>query len=197
MTPGRLSLCLVAALAAAPTEVRATPLDSDTCAKFHTEQVQLKDAGVDRELAKSPMWALANLAPEKLAQIRRYIELEEQLLFRCRSKALVNLAPEKGPPAASDTAQDKDENDADGPEANEPGTAPAGEPRPKAKTEKPARKAAAPAQPKKQEPARKPAAAKAPAKAAARAKADDAYKAPPADPSVDPFADQLKLPANQ
>ena len=44
-----------------------------------------------RQLAKGPEWAKANLPPDKLEQIRRLIEVDEQLLFRCQGKPLVLL----------------------------------------------------------------------------------------------------------
>jgi hypothetical protein len=34
-------------------------------------------------MERGPEWALANLPPEKIASIRRLIEVEEQLEFRC------------------------------------------------------------------------------------------------------------------
>ena len=42
-------------------------------------------------MAKGPEWAKANLGPEKLQQVQRLIEVEEQLLFRCQGKPLVQL----------------------------------------------------------------------------------------------------------
>ena len=44
-------------------------------------------------MGKGPEWAKVNLAPEKLEQIRRLIELDEQLLFRCGGRPLVVIPP--------------------------------------------------------------------------------------------------------
>jgi hypothetical protein len=207
MTPGRLSLCLVAALAVALScghrQARATPLDGETCAVLQSEHGQLKDAGVDKELEKSPMWALANLAPEKLAQVKRYIELEEQLLFRCRSRSLIHLHkdPEPASPEDAGGQNKKEAEDADRPEPDAAAAGPVKEPKQKPKAA-PRKAIAGPsaAKSKAQEPGKKPAAKAAAQPAPASrppAKADDALKVPPPDPRADPFAHQLKLPANQ
>jgi hypothetical protein len=59
-------------------------------------------------MAKGPEWAKANLIPEKLERIRRFIEVEGQLLFRCRQKSLVNLPQEvENGPAGDGKKQDK------------------------------------------------------------------------------------------
>ena len=42
-------------------------------------------------MAKGAGWAKANLAPDKLQEVRRLIEVDEQLLFRCQGKPLVLL----------------------------------------------------------------------------------------------------------
>jgi hypothetical protein len=240
MTSGRLLLCLTL-LCAALAEVRAAPLDADACAKLATEHGELEVAGIDKEMAKGPEWGKANLGPEKLAQVRRFIELEELMLFRCRGKSLVTIQPDPEPFATGDPdkqeADDKQDNQGKEPPAAKP--APAAAPgkgqavAPKQKTEaaneaektgagkkaepaaqskstakstaKPTAKPKPAPQPKKQdtEAARKaPTHTAAPrppvsdvAKSPPKAKVDDAYKAPPPDPSVNPFAGQLKLPA--
>jgi hypothetical protein len=203
MPSARLPLVLAAllALVAALTQARAAPLDAETCARLQAEQGQLEDAGVEKDMAKGPEWAKANLGLEKLQRVQRFIEIEEQLLFRCRSKAIVSLTPEKESGAADqdDDKDDNDDNDKDGKDA-----AKAANPKQQQPPEAGRKAASPPAAKPKKEPARSP---KPSAKAAARessepgvtsiekrppkAKVDDAYKAPPPDPSVNPFATQL------
>jgi hypothetical protein len=225
MTSGRLLLCL-AALCAVLAEVRAAPLDADTCTKLAIEHGELEVAGIDKEMTKGPEWGKANLGPEKLAKVRRFIELEELMLFRCRGKSLVTLPPDAEPSATGE--QDKQEAEGKQDKGKEPPAAKAAKPAPaaaaakgqaaaaKQKTEtgkkgdktetgkaKPAIQPKPASQPKKQEAAKKAptqtAVPRAPvaetAKSQPKAKVDDAYKAPPSDPSVNPFANQLKLPA--
>lgn len=208
MTSGRLPLCLgLIALIAALTQARAAPLDAETCTKLKGEQEQLELAGIEKEIAKGPAWAKA-LSPEKLDQVRRFIDVEAQLLFRCRNKALVHLPPDLEPPAPQ---ADQGKGEAAPKDAAAPSPA-AKAPKPDAKQKaKPkadkAGKDAAPAakpadKPKKPEPgpAKKPAAKAAerqPAASPAKAKVDDAYKPPPPDPSVNPFAGKASSPAKE
>ena len=107
MTSGRLLLGF-AVLGVALVQASASPLDADTCAKLKGEHAQLELAGVELNIAKGPK---LNLTPDQLQQIRRYIELEEQLLFRCRDKNLISLAPEPDPPPTTD-ANDQDKGKA-------------------------------------------------------------------------------------
>jgi hypothetical protein len=205
MRSGRLPLlvAVLAASAAALTPASAAPLDAESCAKLETEHNDLEGAGVVKDMEKGPDWAKANLGLEKLQRVQRFIELEELLMFRCRSRAIVHLTPEREWSTDQDGDDKDDKDDDDKGAAPKPGTAPA--------------KAAAdpkqnPDAGKQSAPAAKPVAApKKPAKAAGqpaepgvtsiekrpapKAKADDALKVPPPDPSVDPFASQLKLPA--
>jgi hypothetical protein len=93
-----LSLVFAALLLQAPA-TRAAQLDKDSCAKLKTEQAQLEQVGTRGSIGKGPDWGKANLAPEKLEQIRRLIEVDEQLLFRCGGRPLV-LMPSDPDPAA-------------------------------------------------------------------------------------------------
>src|SRR5688572_11885037 len=81
----------VAALLLQMPAARTAPLDKEGCANLKAEQGQLEHAGVRGNMAKGPQWAKTNLEPEKLNQIRRLLEVDEQLLFRCQGKALVTL----------------------------------------------------------------------------------------------------------
>ena len=89
----------------------ARQIDKDECAKLKTEQTQLEQAGVRGTMVKGAEWAKANLPADKLEQIKRLIELDEQLLFRCGGRPLVVMPSEPDPdPAARGT-------DPEGPEA--------------------------------------------------------------------------------
>jgi hypothetical protein len=116
-TSGRLVLVLAAG-ALALAQARATPLDAETCGRLKGEQTQLENAGAGHNMAKGPQWAKANLGPDKIEQVRRLIEVEEQLLFRCTGRSLVQLPPEPDPdPAAASTEpgeEGKDTLDAPG-----------------------------------------------------------------------------------
>jgi len=212
MTSGRLLLFL-AVLAVALAQARASPLDADSCAKLQIEQTQLEFAGVEVDMAKGPEWAKTNLASGRLDQIRRFIEVEEQLLFRCRGKSLVHLPLESDP-----TGDGKDNDKEAAPKASTqpPGAAKKTKP-PAAKKPDSAKKAAVqpPIKPTAPQTKQGPGAAKAkpPAKAAVKpaeasvqrapasekrapkAKADEAGKAPLTGPAANP--DQLPPPAKK
>lgn len=110
MTSRQSPLFLAIVLAAAGATLagaRAAPLDADTCARVKGEHEQLEKAGASQDMAKGPAWAKANLAPVQLEQVRRFIELEQLILFRCRGKSLVDLTPEPESDGAGKAKADK------------------------------------------------------------------------------------------
>jgi hypothetical protein len=124
------SLVMAALLLQAPVSW-AAQLDKDACTKLKSEQVQLEKDGARGSLGRGPDWAKANLGPEKIEQVRRLIEVDEQLLFRCGGRPLVVL-PSDPDAAPGEGATSKP--------ARAPGTGP--ETRPPV----PGKKAAVPAQ---------------------------------------------------
>src|SRR5262245_38116503 len=191
---------LLGALSWALGGAAAAALDQEACARLKTELLQLELAGVRVSMAKGPDWAKANLATDKLDQIRRLLEVEAQILFRCQGKPLVVLPEgvdaEPVPPERKEAGTPPPA--ADGKAAPKQVKQPAAKPPAKAAVP-PAASAAAPAAAKAgpaaaTAPTAKAGAAKAPEpapappakpKPAVKAKADDAYKPAPAS---DPFA---------
>jgi hypothetical protein len=204
MTRGFLSVALLGALAFAllGAGVRAEPLDAATCGQLKGEQVRMEQTGVRGNMEKGPVWAKSNLAADKLDQIRRLMDLDEQLLFRCSSRNLVELPPD----ADADPAPAKADEEGKDAASSKTDAAPAAQKKPATAKAAPAEQAKTPAaKPKPKEAAKTaPAPPKAPAKdkgatppsdkaaAAVKAKpkpkADDAFKPPPVNPTVDPFA---------
>jgi hypothetical protein len=181
----------------------AATLEQDACAKLKTELLQLELAGTRTSMAKGPDWAKANLGTDKLQQIKRLLEVEEQILFRCQGKPLVVL-PEgvDGEAAAVPADRSKDGTAAAKPAAESKGAATAKEPQPpgKAKAAGPtgakAAGAAATAPPGKAagaakaapEPAATAAAPKPKPKPKPAPKVNDAYRPAPAQPADGPGA---------
>jgi hypothetical protein len=196
------SLVVTVALLLTSLHAGAAPLDGEGCTRLKIEQAALEKAGVRTSMAKGPQWAKANLAPERLTDIKRLIEVDEQILFRCQGTPLVQLPPEPDDPSAiKDEGKGEGKADADAPATPAPAakatkaaitpdkskTAPPAVAK-KAPAAKPAEKAAS--APPAQQPAKAPpkvlkAPPKAPAKAPPKAPAKDA-KAP---------AKELKAPA--
>jgi hypothetical protein len=186
---------------------QAATLDKDTCARLEEEQTTLEKTGVRATLAKGAAWAKDNLPLDKLQQVRRLIEVDEQILFRCQGKPLVLLpsSVDADPVQSTDDNAPDGEKPADG-QAAATKAAPAKDAKAatpkaaavtpgKAAVEAPAKKAP-PAAPKATAPVQpkpKDAAVKSEATAAAKPKpapkkVDDAYKPPKPEPAPDPFS---------
>ena len=179
------SLCMIALLLQVGV-ANAASLDKETCDKLKVEQAQLEGTGVRGTMAKGPEWAKANLAADKLGEIKRLLELDELLLFRCQGRPLVVLPPEVELDPAAKTGEGKEdgqEADAKGTEKKAPppakkAPAPARQDRGRRRAQGEGRSATKDGLPKKADAAAK-AGAPAPAKAAKpKPKSDDAYRPP-------------------
>ena len=73
----------------------AAPLDKVACQKLREEQAELVKGGIKEQMAKGAEWAKANLKPDQISQIKRYITVEEQIAFRCREKPATDPAAAK------------------------------------------------------------------------------------------------------
>lgn len=83
----------------------AEPLPQDKCAALATEQLTLVAGGVKDDFAKGAEWGRANLKTARLKEIERYIEVEEQLGFRCGlARARFTLPPDEDSQAAAAAA---------------------------------------------------------------------------------------------
>ena len=173
-TTSRSAVTGLALLAAAfwTTGAAAAPLDAEACDKLQQEQSGLVKAGARQIMAKGAAWAAGNLTQDKLAEIQRLIEVDEQIEFRCTPPRAAKPAEQaKAPPAAAPApATDKAGAKAPAPAVKASAQAKAASPKPQpagaGKAGKADAKATAPA-------------AKAAASKAARPKANDAYVPPP------------------
>lgn len=70
----------------------AAPLDKGDCEKLVQNFQNMKALDVDKMMANGPEWAISHLSPVDLNLVRRYIDLDEQIRFRCSDPAsLVHL----------------------------------------------------------------------------------------------------------
>jgi hypothetical protein len=83
-------LAVLGAGMAVASGLSAEPLEKEACERLQSEKQTLIVLGVDKEFSKGPEWAKANLAQSELNLLKRYIDLEEQLKFRC-GLAMVTL----------------------------------------------------------------------------------------------------------
>jgi hypothetical protein len=216
-----LTLGCLALLVQAAAGAHAAPLDKASCDKLKTEQGELERAGVRGSLVRGADWAKTNLAADKLEQVRRLIEIDGQVLFRCDGRPLVALPKEvEADPAAVPAAAKSDGPDEEAKPPVKPVPAeaapaqkkaavpavPKAAPAAPAATKTPAGPAPAaapkPAAPAPKAPAAAPKAAPSSAEAAPKpkpkpkAKADDAYR-PQTEPAPNPFANQMPVPAGR
>lgn len=149
-----------------PHVAAATPLDKETCEKIRAEQATLTSA--KESMAKGAEWGKANLSKEKLLEIQKYIQNEEQIAFRCVERKPVEAAAKA--PRPKNKAKAKD-SEAQAAENGEPGTKPQAAAKPRAKV--------VPVPPAKageeSGDAAKPKATAAPKRTAARPKSNDAF----------------------
>lgn len=75
-----------------PVSALAAPLDKNACAKLAQDLQNLKALDVDKLMERGPAWAAGHLSPGDLALVRQYIDLDEQMKFRCDAPgSLVHL----------------------------------------------------------------------------------------------------------
>jgi hypothetical protein len=86
-------------LAGGAAGVGAARLDQSACNVLKVELKDVLAAGVRDDMERGPDWASANLPADKLSNIKRLIELEEQLEFRCgvQHSHIAATAPAKAP----------------------------------------------------------------------------------------------------
>jgi hypothetical protein len=117
--------------------LEAAPLDKNACARLSQDLQDLKSLDVDKLMEKGPNWAAANLSASDLGLVRDYIDLDEQIKFRCQ------------PPGALVRLKQLEEEDEDA--AGKPAAQAGPEKGAKAKGESPAPKPAKPPQAQKRE----------------------------------------------
>jgi hypothetical protein len=61
----------------------ARELEPAACEKAKADHALLVAAGVRNDMAKGPEWAASNLSPERIARIKTFLSLEEDIRFRC------------------------------------------------------------------------------------------------------------------
>ncbi|HZV21734.1 MAG TPA: hypothetical protein VE986_09345 [Hyphomicrobiales bacterium] len=70
----------------------AAPLDKNACARLAQDLQNMKAIEVDKLMEKGPAWAASHLSATDLNLIRQYIDLDEQMKFRCSApSSLVHL----------------------------------------------------------------------------------------------------------
>jgi hypothetical protein len=102
MSFGRLSATLLVVAAVSLLDAArgsAEPLDKQSCSSLQTERKQLLTRDMQAALDQGPDWVKTHLNEAEIDQVRRFLNIEEQIEFRCRGggvdKAKV-VAPDTG-----------------------------------------------------------------------------------------------------
>lgn len=104
--PGSVVLsCLLMAVLTGP--AAADPLDAESCKKLQTERQGLAAQGVEKNLEKGADWAKANLKVADIVLVKRYLDLYEQLKFRCE-KVIALIEPDEPDDDGEDAPAKKD-----------------------------------------------------------------------------------------
>lgn len=62
----------------------ARPLKKDACDALVHERKKLATLGAEKAIIKGPEWTKANMPAQAMEHVRRYLTVEEMLLFRCK-----------------------------------------------------------------------------------------------------------------
>lgn len=85
----------------------AEPLDKESCANLQIERKKLLTREMQAALEHGPDWVKDHLNDDSIGKVRRFLSVEEQIVFRCRGGGVAKVpakAPETPPEAAGTTA---------------------------------------------------------------------------------------------
>ena len=73
----------------------ARPLKKEACDALVNERKELATRGAEKAIVNGPEWTRANMSAQTMGHVRRYLEVEEMLLFRCKGVSFADLAPQR------------------------------------------------------------------------------------------------------
>lgn len=95
-------VAFVLMLSAASGSVHAAKLDKEACAGLASELAAITATGIKAEMERGPDWGKANMSADRLRDVRRVLELEDELQFRCGARGIYKPAePAPAVPAAT------------------------------------------------------------------------------------------------
>ena len=80
-----VALLCVGSLPALSGHVQAEPLDKDSCKQLQDEKKTLLTPNMQSALDHGPDWVKDHLDPMELEKVRRFLMVEEKIVFRCRN----------------------------------------------------------------------------------------------------------------
>jgi hypothetical protein len=93
-----------AMLLLAPFGAAAAQLDEQACQRLRAERQSLMALGIDKHIEKGPVWAKERLPVTDLNLIKRYLDVFEQIKFRCDKIVALVEAEEKDDDGDDDKA---------------------------------------------------------------------------------------------
>jgi hypothetical protein len=94
-------------LSAAPGPVAAAEIDKAGCDRLEMERKALLVLGIDRYFQNGLEWAKANLTVADLNLVKRYLDVYEQLKFRCQEEVEIVETDFEGEVSDDDTVADE------------------------------------------------------------------------------------------
>jgi hypothetical protein len=105
LRPQALAVLISAAVSIAGTVAVAEPLDRESCASLQIERKKLLTREMQAALEHGPDWVKDHLDDESIGKVRRFLSVEEQIVFRCRGGGVAKVPATETPPEdAKDTA---------------------------------------------------------------------------------------------
>ena len=69
----------------------AEPLDKESCANLQVERKKLLTREMQVALEHGPDWVKDHLDDESIGKVRRFLSVEEQIVFRCRGGGVAKV----------------------------------------------------------------------------------------------------------
>jgi hypothetical protein len=98
------AICFLAVLLLAPFAASANPLDDQACQRLRTERQALMVLGIDKHVEKGAGWAKERLTVADLNLVKRYLDVFEQIKFRCEKIVAIAEPEEKDEDDDDDSA---------------------------------------------------------------------------------------------
>ena len=80
-----VALLCVGSFPALSGHAQAEPLDKDSCKQLQDEKKTLLTPNMQSALDHGPDWVKDHLDPMELEKVRRFLMVEEKIVFRCRN----------------------------------------------------------------------------------------------------------------
>lgn len=88
-----VGLLAVGATALAGASASSKPLYREECAKLKIERIKLLTKDMQAALARGPDWVKDHLNKDKIEHVRHFLQVEENLAFRCRGGGIAKVKP--------------------------------------------------------------------------------------------------------